>query len=31
MLPNKRLEPARHMIRGMKDFIFLPRGSGAVR
>jgi hypothetical protein len=24
--PNKRLEPARRMIRGIKDFIVTPRG-----
>jgi len=30
-LPNKRLEPTRRMIRGMKTSFSSPRGSGAVR
>ena len=30
-LPNRRLERTRHMIRGMKTFICLPRRSGAIR
>jgi hypothetical protein len=29
--PNKRLEPTRRMIRGMKTFVTPPRGSGAAR
>ena len=29
--PNQRLEPSRRMIKGMKDSIFTPRGSGAIR
>ena len=30
-LSNKRLEPERRVNQGMNDFIFAPRGSGAVR
>jgi hypothetical protein len=29
--PNKRLEPARRMIKGMKSSSSTPRRSGAVR
>jgi hypothetical protein len=29
--PNKRLERTRRMIKGMEDFIFTPRRSGAIR
>ena len=30
-LPNKRLEPTRRMIRGMKTLFVTPRGSRAIR
>lgn len=30
-LPNKRQELSRRMIRGMKEFIFTPRRSDALR
>ena len=31
VLPNKRLEPTRRMISGMKTLFSTPRGSGAIR